>query len=355
VSAATSIEWTDRTWNPVTGCSKVSPGCAHCYAEGVAKRFWATQYEPIDVVEYDPTICSNVNEKRPRQFTDVLTHADRLLEPLSWRKPARVFVNSMSDLFHEDVPFDFIAAVFGVMAAVPRHTYQILTKRPQRMRDWFEWLATQECDPWTECHWEALQRDDADERLHRQSSGATQGMWPLPNVWLGVSVENQHFADERIPLLLQTPAAVRFISAEPLLGPLALNAWLDGNPDCPVFDPDCLSNDGECHDACEPPPIDWVIVGGESGPNARPFDIASARSVVSQCKAAGVPVFVKQVGAVPMLERFGREDKGAAHVRAVDDASHPGGLVLKLKDRNGGDPTEWPEDIRVRDFPTVAV
>ena len=201
--STTNIEWADRVWNPVTGCTKVSPGCKHCYAEGVAHRFWATQYPAVEIETGGPAGTMS----RARKFTDVMTHPDRLLEPLSWRKPARVFVNSMSDLFHEDVPDDFIDAVWGTMAKCPQHTFQILTKRADRMKAYFDKVV-------------------ADGRAL-----FGEGRYvPRSNVWLGVSVEDQQRADERIPLLLQTPAAVRFISAEPLLGPVLLdngcNSWL---------------------------------------------------------------------------------------------------------------------------------
>ena len=246
----TSIEWTDRVWNPVTGCSKVSQGCKNCYAETIADRFWGD-----------------------RKFTDVRCHEDRLEQPLHWRKPSRVFVNSMSDLFHEDVPMSFLNRVFKVMTDCPQHTFQVLTKRPIRMLAYMS------------------QRDTIP-----------------PNVWLGVSVEDQATADERIPLLLQTPAAVRWISYEPSLGPLDFSQVIMGDGD----HLDTLYNDGE--DAG----IDWVVCGGESGPHARPMHPDWARSVRDQCIAAGVPFFMKQMG--------GSRDKG-------------------------GDMSEWPEDLRVREYP----
>lgn len=283
--STSSIEWTEHTWNPVTGCSKVSPGCAHCYAETVALRFWPTQYRGIPIV--DPNKPARVNggpnSTRRREFTDVMTHADRLDQPLRRKKPTTYFVNSMSDLFHEDVPDEFIGKVFDRMAQARRHTFQVLTKRAERMLALLPTFAAR----------------------HTAADGSG---WPLPNVWLGVSVENQRFADERIPLLLQTPAAVRFISAEPLLGPIR-------------------------HLGQSVPGLDWCIVGGESGPGARPFDLAWARSIVQQCKAAGVACFVKQLGSNP-------ENAG------------DGGLVqVTIRDRKGGDIHEFPRDLRVREFP----
>jgi len=213
---STNIGWTNETWNPVTGCSKVSAGCKNCYAEAITERF-GTQ-----------------------KFTDVTLHPDRIDRPLHWRKPRLVFVNSMSDLFHKDVPRSFQCRVFQTMKYAPQHTFQILTKRPERMRD--------------------------DLRAVTR---------PLPNVWLGVSCEDQATADERIPLLLQTPAAVRFVSCEPLLGSIDLATRI---PRHARF-------------------LDWVIVGGESGPNRREMDLDHLLSIVDQCKAEGVPCFVKQDSA----------------------------------------------------------
>ena len=223
----TTIEWTDETWNPVTGCTKVSAGCKNCYAERIANRFWGE-----------------------RKFTDVQCHEDRLEQPLHWRKPRRVFVNSMSDLFHDDVSYDFIRQVWYRMLGAPElsspHIFQVLTKRPERMQEIVTLLA------------------------RNVGSGN--------NIWLGVSAENQETADERIPLLLQTPAAVRFVSCEPLLGALVLS---------PVWIADIWPTGGKT--------LHWIICGGESGPNARPMNPDWARSLRDQCKAAHVPFFMKQM------------------------------------------------------------
>jgi len=283
----TSIEWTERTWKPVTGCTKVSQGCKNCYAEGIADRFFAKQYPP----NADGT---------PRKFTDVRCHEDRLDQPLHWRKPCRVFVNSMSDLFHESVPFDFIDAIFATMAACPQHTFQILTKRPSQALKWVD-LAV-----FVSASMQERQLPNAPAR------------WPLPNVWLGVSVEDQKTADERIPLLLNTPAAVRWVSYEPALGPVIFQEH-----DQPEINVNWLRG----FDGSEPPVprLDWVVVGGESGPGARPFYIQWARDVIAQCKAASVPCFMKQLGSNAM--------------------------GYEIKDRKGGDPSEWPEDLRVREYP----
>lgn len=312
---ATKIEWTDATWNPVTGCAKVSQGCKHCYAE----REW-------------PRMTKLVPAYAGRDFTDVRTHADRLDQPLRWKKPRRIFVNSMSDLFHPDVPDEFIDQVFAVMAMAPRHTFQVLTKRPGRMRDYM--LRS----PNTK----ALRELAPSVRGLPMHEGEVISPWPRPNVWLGVSVENQAAADERIPLLLDTPAAVRWISAEPLLGLVTLGKWFDpwtcadceyhgsendAGPDgctaCGEEDAfagrdrcrNCGADDQSARRSCPrcgshrsyerdygfkfdnpPPRIDWVVVGGESGPQARPMHPQWARDLRDQCAAAGVPFLFKQWG-----------------------------------------------------------
>lgn len=251
---STKIEWTDETWNPITGCTKVSPGCDHCYAKTMHERW-----------------------NGPGSFDTVTLHPGRLEKPLRWRTPRRVFVNSMSDLFHQDVPDEYIARVFAVMAWSYRHTFQILTKRHARMRSLlsspdFRRLCDREwCDvqDWTRARLVDPEYVD---------TCPTVDNWPLPNVWLGVSVETQQWADIRIPALLDTPAAVRFLSCEPLLGPVDI--W------------------GRSYLGAEQPArIDWVIVGGESGPGARPMHPDWARSLRDQCVAAGVPFLFKQWGA----------------------------------------------------------
>ena len=279
--AQSKIEWTERVWNPVTGCTKVSQGCKNCYAE---RQALAHQQHP------NPKIAHPY-----RNGFGVTLHPDRLHQPLHWRKPSRIFVNSMSDLFHQDVPDHFIAAVFGVMASCPQHTFQVLTKRPQRMLEWFQLIdrARPEC---RECQAEICRS----EALHAIPNNKTDGggwhprlrsllgydtRWPLPNVWLGVSTENQETADQRIPQLLQTPAVVRFVSCEPLLGPVDLAGVSGGN--------DYL---GDHWDRNVGPGIDWVIAGGESGPGARPMHLDWARSLRDQCAAARVPFFFKQWG-----------------------------------------------------------
>lgn len=302
----TGIEWTDATWNPMTGCTKVSPGCDHCYAESIATRFAGTKAYPNGF--------------------DLTLKPEKLDQPLRWKTPRRVFVNSMSDLFHKDVPDEYIAQVFSVMAANyehdrPTHTFQVLTKRPGRMRSLLnshtfrDQVARYAARRTDEDH--ADQAYDAISRHH----------WPLPNVWLGVSVEDQKWADVRIPLLLDTPAAVRFISAEPLLGPVDLHANDDGMHHwLPDFGPE-YEDGGEWSDGGEPVCqahgiancfqgctfLDWVIVGGESGRGARPMHADWARTLRDQCTAAGVAFLFKQWGShdeqgVPMSKHSAGRD-----------------------------------------------
>jgi protein gp37 len=273
--AKTKIEWCDKVWNPTTGCAKVSSGCKNCYAERIANRFWKEEIPIGSIVQDFHPNCEPMEgpEYRPRKFTDVQYHPERLDNPLHWRKPARVFVDSMSDLFHPDVPFDFILAVWRVMAKT-NHTFMILTKRPERMKlfvnDWLPgaWgLAT-------------LTLKLLDK--------------PLPNVWLGVSVEDQKTADERIPLLLQTPAAVRFVSYEPALSSIDLEqnwvGYLSGWETQVGTDRD---GDPEPYQS-QTEKLDWVIMGCESGPGRRPMNLDWARSIRDQCVAANVPYFLKQ-------------------------------------------------------------
>jgi protein gp37 len=240
----TQIEWTDETWNPVTGCTKVSQGCKNCYAERLWPKVEAAERRR-EHFEWQKVT--------PRAFTEIRTHPLRLEAPLHWKKPRRIFVNSMSDLFHEDVPRDFIDAVWSTMAEARQHKFQILTKRPARMLEFMK---------------------------DRQRKG-WKANWR--NVWLGVSVEDQATADERIPLLLQTPAAVRFISAEPLLGPIDIERYLIAKN---------IGGPGEATTYG----LDWVIAGGESGPKARPSHPHWFANLRYDCKAADVPFFFKQWG-----------------------------------------------------------
>jgi len=291
VSDKSGIEWTEATWNPVTGCSKVSQGCKNCYAE----RDWGRLSK----------IGGNVYTGRA--FTDVMCHPERLDQPLRWKKPRRIFVNSMSDLFHESVPDSFIDKVFAVMALAERHTFQVLTKRPARMLSYF--LSGPK---------EHTVKGEAWEMLGHYPKYPNAGMkapWPLPNVWLGVSVEDQATADERIPLLLDTPSAVRWISAEPLLESVDLTDLTVSLPDG-VAQWNALHFDNDRGD-CAPygsATIDWIVVGGESGPNARPMRPDWVRSLRDQCQASGVPFFFKQWGE---WSNAGSQRPGASGMFAV--------------------------------------
>lgn len=253
----TKIEWTEYSWNPVTGCTPISEGCQNCYAKRMANRLRGRCGYPAD---------------EPFRVT---LHPEKLDEPLKWEKPRRVFVCSMGDLFHEDVPDEFIEKVFDVMATVSRHTFIVLTKRPRRLLEFVKW----------------------------QTHETGEGYLNEGNVWLGVTAENQQRADERIPILLQIPAAVRFVSVEPMLGPVDLSKWLGGTWYCEtcecIVDPEFVPF-SEIHYPCENyldfiPGIDWVICGGETGPGARPMHPDWVRSLKDQCQEAGVPFFLKSM------------------------------------------------------------
>jgi len=264
MSDRSAIEWTDATWNPVTGCTKVSPGCKFCYAERITQR-------------------------RGADFSEVALHADRLDQPLHWRQPRRVFVNSMSDLFHEDVPLKFIWGVLGMVVKAPQHMYQILTKRAYRMReivtDWY---------------------DD------------TKVVQPFPNLWFGVSAEDQYRANERIPLLLQTPAAIRFVSLEPLLGPIDLRPYfhpvLRGHPGGHGLPPESGG-----------PPERALIHRQPVSPfvaHVKPEALQWVRLIRDQCGAAGVPFFFKQWGG-PTPKSGGRLLDG----RTWDEMPEPAAML----------------------------
>jgi protein gp37 len=253
------IEWTSATWNFVTGCTRVSDGCTRCYIERTPPfRMAGRRFD-------GPQIGAT---------TGVQLHPERLDWPLRWRAPRRVFVNSLSDLFHDAVPGDLIIRAFAVMAATPQHTYQVLTKRPGRMRSLLRGPT-------------AFGDEVLDHLLDLPGGAAAiaeqRVPWPLPNVWLGVSAEDQRQADIRIPVLLDTPAAVRWVSAEPLLAPVTLHRYL------PV-------GWGEGARWTTNMALDWVVAGGESGPGARPAHPAWFRALRDQCTGAGVPFFFKQRG-----------------------------------------------------------
>ena len=291
----TNIGWCDVTWNPVTGCSKVSAGCEHCYAARQAPRLAAMGQKGYTAL---PWTAKNASE-------NVMTHPDRLAKPLHWRKPRRVFVNSMSDLFHPQVPFEFIGAVFGVMAAAPQHTFQALTKRPGRAAKFFRWVE----EKWPELFSMGPPQDPLDANAVLRfvplevadvSGDGFAPDWPLPNVHLGVSVENQDAA-WRVRELRKLPAAVRFLSCEPLIGPLELIGDVENPGPAVSLEGWSYPTDygtGVEYDATLQPEIDWVIAGGESGPGFRPMDLDWARSLRDQCRAAGVTFFFKQMSGL---------------------------------------------------------
>ncbi|HEY6115267.1 MAG TPA: phage Gp37/Gp68 family protein [Candidatus Dormibacteraeota bacterium] len=287
MSATTSIEWTEKTWNPTTGCDRISAGCDNCYALTMAKRL-----KGMGSAKYQ-------NDGDPRTSGPgfaLTVHPDVLSEPLRWRKPAVVFVNSMSDLFHARVPREFVARVFAVMAATPQHTYQILTKRPERM------VRMLNDDQWRSSVF-------LRESVTQDAETRPLPTWPLGNVWLGTSVESDQHT-KRADALRATPAAVRFISAEPLLGPLS-SLDLAG--------------------------IDWLIAGGESGPGSRPLNLAWVRDLIGRCRAAETAPFVKQLGSV------------WAHDTFYDGES------IARSDKKGGNWQYWDADLRVRDYPRTDV
>jgi len=254
MSDKSRIEWTDATWNPIRGCTKISPGCKHCYASTFAERFRGVPGHPFE------------------QGFDLLLVPDKLDDPLHWKKPRRIFVNSMSDFFHEGVSDEYIIRVANVMMEANWHTYQVLTKRSERMRD----------------------------MVNSKLSFAAQA----PHIWWGVSAEDKKFGLPRIAHLQEAGVAVRFVSAEPLLEDL-----------------DSINLTG----------INWLIIGGESGHGARPFHLDWAWNLIRECNRQKVACFMKQVGRQPW-----------------DSGQH-----LKLADAKGGDPTEWPVDLRVREFPSA--
>ena len=287
MSANSPIEWTGHTWNPTLGCSKKSPGCKFCYAIRTVHRLAGNPNAKIRAANQGLTVIQN---GAPNWTGIVRLIPERLSVPLRIKKPTTFFVNSLSDLFHEALSDEEIDQVFAVMALCPQHTFQVLTKTPERMERWFAKLT----DSWDR----RLRMESAGELIAGQmgwchADEAQMAQWPLSNLWLGVSVENQRYADERIPLLLQTPAAVRFISAEPLLGPINLEElpsisgigrYLNALNSACIGGSDVLGA------------LDWVISGGESGTAARPSHPDWHRTLRDQCQAYGVPFFFKQWG-----------------------------------------------------------
>jgi protein gp37 len=311
----TPIEWTDATWNPIGGCTRVDEGCRNCYAEIMAARF-------SDHGQWGHGLARRVKladgTTDHRWTGQVRLNEAALTKPLSWRTPRRIFVNSTSDLFHESMPDNWIDQVFAVMALCPQHTFQVLTKRPERARAYMTGDAVRRIVAIYATRLRSRARGEARRTtafdiacdkvglvqeypnadiVPRLEDRALRLGWPLPNVWLGTSVSDQASADLRIPELLATPAAVRFLSCEPMLGPVDLADLSRPSGagthhysalECDV-DPE---DDSDWHGAL----IDWVICGGESGPHASPMKPAWARSLRNQCQDAGVPFLFKQWG-----------------------------------------------------------
>lgn len=295
----TKIEWTDASWNPIRGCSRVSEGCRNCYAEAVAYRFSGAgqPYSGLAVLKNDHASWTGKVE-----FVE-----KHLLDPLRWKNPRRIFVNSMSDLFHENVQREWLKKIVTVMALAYWHTFQILTKRAENLSG-FEEIVREVLHELQD-----LERNGGIahrmvfKALDMRRRDKVDWEFPLPNVWLGVSDEgNQH---GRLDILRDTPAAVRFVSIEPL-----------------IFDPGKVNLDG----------IHWVIVGGESGPNARPCELRWIDSIVKQCVASKTPVFVKQLGGnIP--------DDDQSYIQRVTGKS--------VHNSKGGDINEFPPELRIREFP----
>lgn len=329
----TGIEWTDYSANPVKyrdragksvwACVRTSPGCAHCYSADLAKRYRrGGEFTAAEMAGYE---CY-LDDGELRQ----------MLSPKRLPSGSRCFVGDMTDVFGEWVPFEYLDRLFAVFALRPDVVFQVLTKRPERMRKYLTKRDTSGAVAIT------IREVAPDGGLAAMQAMGThvlrdvvQRRWPLPNVWLGTSTENQHWADIRVPELLATPAAVRFVSAEPLLGPVVLT-----NLECFRDHFETESWDMQPVRPGHMRGLDWVVTGGESGPRARPCDLAWLRGIVEQCRAAGVACFVKQLGVRPFTSDLGEQfgDRGL------------GGL----KSRKGADMGEWPEDLRVREMPVAA-
>ena len=370
----TEIQWTDETWNPVTGCTRVSPGCANCYIERTPPfRMAGRRFEIVGQAS----------------TTGVQLHPDRLEQPLRWRKPRRVFVCSLADLFHDDVPDAFVIDVFSHMALAPAHTFQVLTKRPERARALLAGAAR--------CELGWLTHNGDNPTSYGGTGYVLPEQWPLPNVWLGVSIENARFT-WRADVLREIPAAVRFISAEPLLGSLydsgpraRPNGELDAPRELTASRPDSLQEDVDASDRArgraplDLTGIDWIIVGGESGPGARPFHLEHAREIIraahgddptgcycpqeiadrGECSGRCHPaVFVKQLGARPVVTgevAYVAESRLSRGFDCSGDRIPPQLTMLPvheivseellLRDSKGGDWDEWPADLRIREFP----
>lgn len=359
----TGIQWTHvpgyrgSVWNPTTGCTRVSPGCDNCYAfalhdqrhvanreaaYGVVSRYGAdVRLKPAGARKEGAALPFTQQYDLPFSTVQMLDD-DRLTAPMRARNPRAYFVDSMADLFHEDVPDAFIDRVFMVMACSPQHIFMVLTKRPARMAAYVQGLGARFTDALAEFYVNDMANPAAIKPLTQHMARAASN-WPLHNVWLGTSTEDQARANERIPHLLDTPAAVRFISYEPALGPVDVTNYMPRT----VRGYSVLRGIEQDMDA-DVEGLDWVIVGGESGPRARPFDVDWAEDMAAQCDAFGVSVFVKQMGSKPYVDLLGGGGDGwrlGAHMGVGDR------YRVTLRHGHGGDPDEWAPEVRRREFP----
>lgn len=301
--ATTKIEWANKVWNPIVGCTKVSAGCKNCYAEKMSYRLACIEQSEHGDIGYDYFKIIDFGKK---SFNGKIhLREEKLNEPmLRSKKPLKIFVNSMSDLFHEKVPDEFISNILERIASYDKHTFMILTKRPNRALQFFKRISPARRKEYDNGHGEMMELDGefAENPCGdmRNDAICLPEDWPLKNLWLGVSVEDQKTADERIPLLLQTPAAKRFISVEPMLGEVDLGKV---NQELSKTGVECSQSTG----------LDWVICGGESGKNARPLHPDWVRSLRDQCKAAGVPFFFKQWGELLPADHWDDKSLCATH------------------------------------------
>ena len=347
----TSIEWTDHTWNPIVGCSIVSPGCTNCYAMKMAARIEAmasSERAGFQPPHHYVGTTKKVNGNSVWTGKLALAPESTLLEPLRRKKPTMYFVNSMGDLFHEKVIWEWMIKVWAAMYLADQHIFQVLTKRADNMQR----IVSGE-------NFEREVKAAARVNAHHHGKTYTARPWPLSNIWLGVSTEDQKRADERIPLLLQTPAAVRFISAEPLLGPIDLDR-IKREPDAEDRAMPGFADIASFHvsavygsrwiemkpgnmwsrEAGEVPSLDWVIVGGESGAGARPMHPQWARDLEAECRAAGVAYFFKQWGEwAPQFDECGGQHpavKTSTEVHHFMRTEHFGTSVVRIGKANAG-------------------
>lgn len=354
----TQISWTDDTWNPIRGCSRVSEGCRNCYAERVAARFSGPgqPYEGLahrngDVIKLGGHPAHDRIAHRGQWTGVVRLVPEHLADPLKWRKPRRIFVNSMSDLFHESLTNEQIAAVFGIMAACPQHIFQVLTKRAKRMREWFSWAAPMGRALLGRIPYPPTPRAMIEDAALSALNGVPgvygiprrqDSRWPLPNVELGTSVENQAAADQRVPDLIATEAAVHFVSCEPLIGEVDLDRprcedpnhgeaeWGLADDEATPWCNECDAERSYGHWLHLDGGIDWVIAGCESGPGARPCDVAWLRSLRDQCEAAGTAFFLKQATAATEIRPTGHVPATYDALRAGRGSKRKAGGVIEL-------------------------